>query len=105
MINKVYGLLGLAARARKVVSGTDACIQEIKKNGIKLLIVAEDASEKTKKNFQFYCKNSGIPIYIFGNIEELSKTIGKSNKAIIGIKEENFSKEIVRIINGGEIIG
>ena len=38
-------------------------------------------------------------------IKEISKTIGQCNKAIIGIKDTNFSNEIIKIINGGEAIG
>ena len=40
-----------------------------------------------------------------GGIEELSKSIGKSNKAIIGVKDINIAKEIEKINNGGEFIG
>ena len=40
-----------------------------------------------------------------GQIEELSKAIGKSNKAILGIKDINLSNEIQKINNGGEVIG
>lgn len=35
-------------------------------------------------------------------IESLSKAIGKTNKAVIGIKEENLAKQIQKINNGGE---
>ena len=43
---------------------------------------------------------------MFGTIESLSKSIGKSNKAVIAINDENLSKEIMRIKNnGGEVIG
>ena len=40
-----------------------------------------------------------------GEIDILSKAIGKSNKAIIGIVDSNLSNEILKINNGGEIIG
>ena len=40
-----------------------------------------------------------------GTIEELSKAIGKNNKAILGILDENLSNEIQKINNGGEVIG
>ena len=42
---------------------------------------------------------------INGQIEELSKSIGKSNKAVIGIKDLNLSNEIQKINNGGDVIG
>ena len=46
-----------------------------------------------------------IPLIIIGTIEELSKAIGKSNKAILGIEDINLSNEIQKINNGGEAIG
>lgn len=106
MINKkILGLIGLAARARKVCFGADSVELEIKKKKVVLIIVAEDASDRTKEKFQKLCEEYRIPIIIFGKIEELSKAIGKSNKAILGIEDINLSKEIIKINNGGEIIG
>lgn len=103
--SKVLGLLGLSAKAGKVCFGRDACIDLIEKKKIKLVIVAMDASDRTKKDIKFICDNNDTKICFYGTIEVLSKAIGKSNKAIIGIKEENFAKQIEKIINGGEVIG
>ena len=49
--------------------------------------------------------NYEIPIIIDGNIDELSKAIGKVNKAIFAVKDINLANEIKRIYDGGEIIG
>ncbi len=66
MINKkILGLLGLATKAGKVVFGTDACIEAINKKKTKLVIVSEDASDRTKSNFEYLCVNCKIPLYIF----------------------------------------
>lgn len=102
---KVLGLLGLCTKAGCICFGTDACTDLISKKKIKLLIVAEDASDRTKRNFEFICQNNNTKIYFFGNIDDLSRAIGKSNKAVIGIKNKNFADQIEKIINGGEIIG
>ena len=77
----------------------------IKKNKVKLIIVAEDSSDRTKDKFNKLSENYNIPIIIDGDIEVLSKAIGKSNKAILGIEDINLSNEIQKINNGGEIIG
>ena len=103
--NKILGLIGLAARARKVCFGADSVEERINKKKVKMLIVAEDASQRTKDKFNKIAKEKNVPIIIKGDIELLSKTIGKSNKAIIGIEDINLSNEIQRINNGGEIIG
>ena len=38
-------------------------------------------------------------------MESLSKAIGKTDKVVVGIVDANFSKEMLKIINGGEVIG
>ena len=89
----------------KLSFGADSIENDIKKKTIKLVIVAEDSSNRTKDKFKRICENYDVPIIQFGNIETLSKAIGKNNKAIIGIKDVNLSKEIKKINNGGEVIG
>lgn len=69
------------------------------------IIIAEDGSLKTKEKFQKIAKENNIPIFVFGTIDDNSKAIGKKNKAIIAIKDKNFSEAICKIINGGEAIG
>ena len=66
--NKVYGLLGISAKAGKLISGTDIVLENILKGKVNLVIVAEDASEKTIKNIKFFCEKENIEIIVFGNI-------------------------------------
>lgn len=68
-------------------------------------MVANDSSERTKNKFQKLCEEYNIEMIVLENIEILSKAIGKSNKAVIGIKEENIAKQIQKINYGGENIG
>ena len=99
--NKILGLLGLASRARNVCFGADSVEEDIKKKKVKLVIIATDSSDRTKRRFIKLCEESQIPIFIYESIDKISKAIGKSNKAVIGIKDFNISKEIERIYNRG----
>ena len=103
--NKILGLIGLAMKAGKVSFGSDSVEENIVKNKVKLVIVSKDSSERTKKKFEDICKNYRIPIIVDGDIENLSKAIGKNNKAIIGIKDINFANSIQEKYNGGDVIG
>lgn len=106
MVNKkILGLIGLSARARKVCFGADSVELEIKKKKVYLIIVAEDSSSRTKDKFAKLSQDYQIPMIIAGKIEELSKAIGKLNKAIIGVNDRNLSNEIQKINNGGDVIG
>ena len=101
----MYGLLGLTAKAGKIVFGTESCLDMINKNKVKLIILAEDSSDRTIKNFEEKCAENNIPVYIYGKKEEISKFIGKPNKTVIGIKDKNLAGAIQKILNGGDVIG
>ena len=103
--NKILGLMGLSARAGKVCFGTDSTIENLEKGKVKLVIVAKDSSERTKKNFLRLCEKYNVHIIEFGTIDDISKSIGKQNKAVIGIKDINLGAEIEKILNGGDVIG
>ena len=99
MINKnILGLIGFAARARKIAFGADSVENSIKSGKVKLILVADDASVRTKEKFKKLSIEYSVPVIIDGKIDELSKAIGKCNKAIIGIEETNLSKEIIALL-------
>lgn len=85
--------------------GTESCIEAINKNKLHIIIIASDSAKRTIKNFEIKCKERKIPIYVFGTKEELSKSIGKSNKTVIGIRDRNLAQAIEKIFNGGDVIG
>lgn len=103
--HKIEGLLGLCMKSGALSFGNDACMDLIQRKKVKLILVAEDAAERTKRNFERTCKENQIPICFYGSIETLSRAIGKPNKAIFGIKNQSFANEIEKIISGGEVIG
>ncbi len=102
MINKVYGLLGISSKAGKVISGTDIILEKMERKKVKLVIIAEDASEKTIKNMKYYCNKENVELIIYGNILENSKAIGKHNRATIAIIDQNLAIAIKELIHGGE---
>lgn len=106
MINSnVLGLIGLAMKAGKICFGADSVEENLVKQKVKLLILSKDSSERTKNKFIKLCEKYNVPVILDGNIEELSKSIGKTNKAIIGVKDINFAESIQKKYNGGDVIG
>ncbi len=92
-------------KAGKVSFGADSVEESIIKRKVNLVILSEESSDRTKEKFKEICKKYKLPIIIYGTIESLSKSIGKNNKAILGIKDVNFSKSILEKYNGGDVIG
>lgn len=103
--NKILNLLGITTKAGKLVAGAEAVKEAITKNKVKLIILAKDCSQNTKDIYTNLSDKFNIPIMEFENMENISKSIGKSNKAVVGIKDKNLSNEILKIFNGGENIG
>ena len=102
---KIMGLIGLSMKAGKIVFGTDAVIESIAKRKTKLVIVAEDASNRTIERFKILSEENEIPFIKFGESESLSKAIGKENKVVIGIKDKNLAEQVLKKIYGGGTIG
>jgi len=105
LVNKVYGLLGICSKAGKVISGTDIILENLAKKKLKLVIVAQDASDKTIKEMKYYCAKENVELLIYGNIFENSKSIGKHNRAVIGILDKSLANAIEKVIHGGEEFG
>lgn len=99
--NKVSGLLGLATKAGKIVSGFEAVSECVEKKKAKLVIVSIEASDKTKNNIKYICEKNNVMCIEYAEINFLSQAIGKKNKAIIGIKDNNFATAIKNILMEG----
>ncbi len=53
MINeKLFQLMGLAARARKIISGEELVVKAIQTGNAKLILLASDASHNSTKKFK-----------------------------------------------------
>lgn len=76
-------------------------IESVTRHKAKLVIVAKDTSEKSKKNIRYVCTNNEVTVIELSTIEELSHSIGKRNKAIISITDKNFSDGILEKCNRG----
>ncbi len=76
-------------------------VEGIEKHKVKLVIIAEDTSEKSKKNIRYVCTNNEISVIELSKVEDLSHIIGKRNRKIIGILDKNFSDGIKEKCNRG----
>lgn len=61
--SKALSLVSLATKAGKTASGEFCTEKEVKTGMAELVIVAEDASDNTKKKFKNMCNFYEVPIY------------------------------------------
>ena len=96
--SRVFGLLGLAAKAGKVKRGEFSTEKAVKSGMAFLVIVSEEASENTKKMFRNMCTFYEVPYYEFGSKDELGHALGKEMRASLAVQDEGFSKAIMKLL-------
>lgn len=79
------------------------CEKTIQNGSAKLIIVAKDASDNTKKNFLDASKYYHVPISFFGTKESLGKAIGKEYRASLVVIDANLSKKLKQYIEAEEV--
>lgn len=94
--NKIFSLIGLATKAGKIASGEFSTEKAVKSKGASLVIVAEDASDNTKKMFRNMCTYYKVPLYFFGAKDSLGHAIGKEVRASLAVLDEGFAKAMVK---------
>ncbi len=92
--NKIYSLLGLATRAGKTMSGAFCTERAVKTGCADLVVVAQDASENTKKMFRDMCSYYRVPYVIYGTKGELGHAMGKEQRSSLAVTDEGFAKTI-----------
>lgn len=88
-------MIGLAVKARKASTGTAICIEELKRNRIKLLFIASDCSENTREKVFSAIADKNIETSKVFTKEQLGSIIGKEEISVVGIKDFNFAKGII----------
>ncbi len=94
--NKVLSLISLATKAGKTVSGEFCTEKEVKTGRAALVIVADDASDNTKKKFKNMCDFYEVPIYFYKDKDALGHSMGKEFRASLAVLDEGFAKGIMK---------
>ena len=99
-------MLGFAMRAGKVIIGTETVCSAMAKQGKgkpNLLLVAQDASEGTKKKLLTKAEFYGVETIIVNiDSDELGRLLGKLYApATVAIVDDRFAEEIRRSLEPG----
>lgn len=89
--DKILSLLGLAARARKIISGEELVIKAIQQDKVSYVIFTTDASENTRKKLIDKCTFYDIPYKEQFDRDQLGHAIGKFSRVVVGITDEGFA--------------
>lgn len=96
--NRLALMIGMCARARKIVIGTDQiCASLAERKKPTLVLVASDVSENTHKRLFDKCSFYGVRGYdIPLTASELAHSIGKKGSAVaaVAVTDEQMSRAV-----------
>ena len=98
---QILSLLGIATKAGKLVSGEYLVEKAVKEMKAYLVVIAEDASDNTKKHFSDMCAYRNIEILITSEKSMLGKHTGKQERASVGILDRGFAEKLISIKREG----
>ena len=92
--SKALSLISLATKAGKSASGEFCTEKEVKSGKASLVIIADDASDNTKKKFKNMCDFYHVPICFYKDKDTLGHAMGKQFRASLAILDQGFAKGI-----------
>lgn len=98
-MNRVLQFLGLCARGRHVQSGAFSVEKNVKRHRAALVVVAEDASENTKKDFRDMCSYYHTDLRIYGSKISIGHAIGQEMRAVVCVTDRKMAEALCQKID------
>lgn len=92
-------LLGLANRARKITTGEELTVKEIRNGKAKLVLLSADASANTTKKITDKCNSYEVPFKIVEDRHLLGQAIGKEARVVVAVMDDGFAKKLITLLD------
>ena len=101
MKNRILTLLGFATKAGKLSFGYEASVSTLKAGKSKLVLIAEDISEKSFKEVVFFAQKANVKHIKPDNItiKDITDAIGRKC-GIISVNDSGFADALLKTISG-----
>jgi len=96
---KWLALLGLANRAGRVITGEELVIKEIQRQHAKIVLIANDASDNTKKKIRDKCSYYQIPCFSVSDRYTLGQSIGKEKRVVVAVIDSGFANKLIQMLD------
>lgn len=98
MNSKLLTYMGFAKKAGKLVSGVNTVTFNIAKRKVKLVILAEDISENSRKKIMKEIRKGQVDYIVCGTIDELSHATGAAGRSVFAVLDDNFADAIKKAV-------
>lgn len=100
-MNRGLSMLGLCARAGKLVSGEKACLQAIRAESVFATLLDGGAKGNTEKAITDACAFHKIPLVKTPEFE-LGDAIGKPGRMVVAVADPRFAERILQLMSAQE---
>ena len=87
-------LLGLAARAGAVIVGTSGVRRALQRDGVRLVVIAGDHSQRTAEKVVRLARGRGVDIVLGPTATELGQRLGREAVQAVGVTDPRFANGI-----------
>lgn len=95
---QLLDLLGLAARARKIVAGTDSVRQGVRDGEVALVLLAADASPTQHAKLIPLLEARRVRHFRLLSRDQIGAAIGRGPVAAVGLTDPNFIRRATALI-------
>ena len=95
-MNRALSMLGLCARAGKLISGEKACLQSIRSGGVYAVLLDAAAAGNAVKSISDACSYHEVPL-LRAPEYELGDAIGKPGRMVVGITDPKFAERVIQL--------
>ena len=94
-MNRARNMLGLCARAGRLVSGEKACIQAIRSGGVRAVVLDAAAAKNAVKSVTDACRSHSVPLVIAPE-GALGDAIGKPGRMVAAVTAPGMAEQILK---------
>lgn len=95
----MLNMLGLCARAGRLVTGEKACVQAIRSGGAFAAVLDGAAAKNAEKAISQACRTYGVPLLRTGSFE-LGDAIGKPSRMAAVVTDRRMAQRVVQLCPG-----
>lgn len=95
-MKRALNMLGLCARAGKLVTGEKACLQSIRAGGVYAVLLDAGAAGNAVKSISDACEHHHVTL-IMAPESQLGAAIGKPGRMVAGITDARLAGRVIEL--------
>ena len=92
---RLLRLLGLGVRARTVVVGVSGTRAELHRGGVRCVVLASDAGERTREKVERLARATNVPVIVGPDAKTLGAGLGRPPVQAIGVSDPSLARGVL----------